>query len=93
MADWKTLEEANAEYDKLADKISEMDKAAKETQLELDALKGNASEDAKTIKDLQSELDKTKKVNYALSLRANIEQEKKSASELINNIFFGGEKK
>ena len=48
MADWKTLEEANAEYDKLADKISEMDKDAKEKQLELDALKGNASEDAKT---------------------------------------------
>ena len=93
MADWKTLEEANAEYDKLADKIAEMDKDAKKKQLELDALKGNASEDAKTIKDLQAELDKTKKVNYALSLRANVEQEKKSASELINNIFFGGEKK
>ena len=93
MADWKTLEEANAEYDKLADKISKMANDAEEKQLELDALKGNASEDAKKIKDLQAELDKTKKVNYALSLRANVEQEKKSASELINNIFFGGEKK
>ena len=51
-------------------------------------MKGNASEDAKTIKDLRSELDKTKKVNYTLSLRANVEQEKKSASELINDIFF-----
>lgn len=93
MADWKTLEEANAEYDKLTEKIADMNKTAKEKQLELDALKSNASEDAKTIKDLQTELDKTKKVNYALSLRANVEQEKKSASELINNIFFGGEKK
>ena len=93
MADWKTLEEANAEYDKLADKISKMDNDAKEKQLELDALKDNASEDAKTIKDLQAELDKTKKVNYVLSLRANVEQETKSASELINNIFFGGEQK
>lgn len=93
MADWKTLEEANAEYDKLTEQIANMNKSAKETQLELDALKGNASEDAMTIKNLQSELDKTKKVNYALSLRANVEQEKKSASELINNIFFGGEKK
>lgn len=93
MAEWKTLEEANTEYDKLTAQIADMDKIAKETQLELDALKENASEDAMTIKNLQSELDKTKKVNYALSLRANLEQEKKSASELINNIFFGGEKK
>lgn len=93
MADWKTLEEANSEYDKLTAQIADMDKTAKEIQLEINALKGNASEDAKTIKELQSELDKTKKVNYALSLRANLEQEKKSASELINSIFFGGEKK
>lgn len=93
MADWKTLEEANAEYDKLTTKVADMDKAANEKQLELDALKSNASEDAKKIKDLQAELDKTKKVNYALSLRANVAEEKKSASELINNIFFGGEKK
>ena len=93
MADWKTLEEANAECDNLTQQIADMDNIAKEKQRELDALKGNASEDAMTIKNLQSELDKTKKVNYALSLRANVEQEKKSASELINNIFFGGEKK
>ena len=93
MADWKTLEEANAEYDKLTAQIADMDKTAKEKQLELDALKGNASDDLQTIKDLQAELEKTKKVNYALSLRANVEQEKKSASELINNIFFGGETK
>lgn len=93
MADWKTLEEANAEYEKLTTQVADMDKAAKEKQLELDALKSNASEDAKKIKELQAELDKTKKVNYALSLRANVAEEKKSASELINNIFFGGEKK
>lgn len=93
MADWKTLEEANNEYDKLAEQIVTMNKVAKETQLEIEALKENASDDADKIKELQSELDKTKKVNYALSMRADVGNKKKSAGELIHEIFLGGGEK
>lgn len=90
MAEWKTLEDANNECDRLAEQIAELNKTANETQLQVEALKSNAGEDAARIKELQTELEKTKKVNYALSLRANVGAEKKSASELIHTIFLGG---
>lgn len=90
MADWKTLEEANNEYDKLTEIADKATKDKEEAELKLTAAEENAAKDSEKIKALEKELKETKKVNYALSMRGG-GQEKKTAEQMINNLFFGGE--
>lgn len=87
MADFKTIEEANKEYEKLEEDFNKTKKLKDEKEIEISALKEETTKYKKELDNIEKELTEVKKMNYTLVNRMNLSgSNKETDEELIGKM-------
>ena len=87
MADFKTIEEANKEYEKLEEDFNKTKKLTDEKEIEITALKEESAKFKKELDEAKKELTDVKKMNYTLVNRLDLAGgNKETDEELIGKM-------
>lgn len=83
MADFKSIEEANKEYEELEADFNKTKKLSDDKEIEITALKEESAKFKKELEEAKKELTEVKKMNYTLVNRLDLAGGNKETDESL----------